>query len=64
MHDKLKLLLEQIKLPNNYWQYFKDGNLLKIISNTKKDTYIFIVQIEKILPVHVTNLFIKLLKEI
>ena len=63
MHDKLKLLLEQINLPIENYQYFKDGNLVKIISNKNKDSYVFIIQIKNILPVNIYDLFIKLLKE-
>ena len=63
MHDKLKLLLEQIKIPKENYEYFTDGNLVKILSNKNKDSYIFIVQIENILPVDVYDLFLKLLKQ-
>ncbi len=63
MHDKLKLLLEQINLPIENYEYFKDGNLVKIISNKNKESYVFIIQIQNILPVNIYDLFINLLKE-
>ena len=63
MRDKLKLLLEQIHFPINYYNYFGNGNLVKIISNKNKDSYIFVVQLENILPADVYDLFLKHLKE-
>ena len=63
MRDKLKLLLEQIHFPINYYNYFGNGNLVKIISNKNKDSYIFVVQLENILPTDVYDLFLKHLKE-
>ena len=32
MHDKLELLLKQIKMPDDLYHYFNDGNLDKIFS--------------------------------
>jgi len=53
MHEKLKLLLEQIKMPNDFYQYFKDGNLDKIAVLKKENTVTFIVTLDKILPVEI-----------
>lgn len=63
MDDKLKLLLEQIKLPMDYYQYFEDGSLEKIVGNKKKDTYKFFLKLKEILPITVYQEFLQLLKE-
>ena len=40
MHDKLKLLLEQLKYNEENYKYFKDGNLKIIINTNTKILYI------------------------
>lgn len=61
MDDKLKVLLEQIKLPNEYYSYFKSANLDKIVGNKNKDSYNFQITIEEQLPVDIYNAFCDLL---
>ena len=63
MQEKLRLLLEQIKLPVEHFDYFKDGNLDKIISNKNKDSYVFVINLNEVLPVKIYNEFNTLLKE-
>ncbi|NLL44684.1 MAG: PolC-type DNA polymerase III [Mollicutes bacterium] len=63
MNDNLKKLLEQIKIPKDYYQYFDNGTLDKIVGNKKKDTYKFFITINKVLPVNVYQEFLKLLKD-
>ncbi len=53
MHEKLKLLLEQVNMPKEYYSYFKDGNLDKISVSKRENTVTFIVTLDKILPVEV-----------
>ncbi len=62
MNDKLKILLEQIKLDNEYYSYFSSANLDKIVGNKNKDTYNFFITIDQVLPVHVYQEFIKALQ--
>lgn len=63
MHEKLKTLLDKIKLPDEHYAYFKSGNLDKIVGNKNKDTYTFYLILESILPVHVYLEFERLLKD-
>ena len=63
MQEKLKILLEQIKLPVNYYDYFKDGNLDKIISNKNKDSYVFVIDINEVLPSKIYGEFCRLLEK-
>jgi DNA polymerase-3 subunit alpha (Gram-positive type) len=51
MHDKLKLLLEQINMPQEFHTYFKDGNLDKISVLKKESMVNFILTINNVLPV-------------
>jgi DNA polymerase-3 subunit alpha (Gram-positive type) len=62
MNDKLKILLDQIKLPSEDYQYFENASLEKIIGNKNKDTYKFIINISKVLPLDVYVRFLELLK--
>ena len=61
MHDKLKLLLEQLKYNEENYKYFKDGNL-KIIINTNTKIHSFIFEIENILPLDAYLELVKKLK--
>ena len=63
MHDKLQLLLKQIKFPEAEYTYFEDGKLDKIVCNKTKDNYAFFIALTKILPVGTYKQFNELLKE-
>ena len=63
MQDKLKLLLEQINMSLEYYPYFNEGNLDKIVGNKNKDTYTFFIELNEILPINVYLTFLKLLKD-
>ena len=52
MHDKLKLLLEQLKYKEENYIYFEKGNL-KINIDTKTTIHKFYFEIENILPINV-----------
>ena len=45
MHDKLKLLLDKIGLENEYYTYFNNGKLEKVLLNKaeKKSCFIFVI---------------------
>ena len=51
MHDKLKLLLEQVNMPVELYFDFKDGNLDRINVNKKDNSVKFLITLDKILPV-------------
>ena len=63
MDSKLKLLLEQINISLEYYSYFNDGKLKKIVGNKSKDTYTFFVELKSILPLNIYLTFYKLLKD-
>ena len=57
MQDKMQILLKQVKLDNNYYQYFDNGILDRIVGNKNKDCYKFLIKIDKTLPVLVYENF-------
>ena len=57
MHEKLRILLEQIELEKEFFPHFESGNLDKIVGNKSKDAYTFFITIEENLPVHVYESF-------
>ena len=52
MHDKLKLLFEQLRYSEDNYKFFKDGNL-RININTSSKIHTFIFYIENVLPLDV-----------
>ncbi|MEG0137876.1 MAG: PolC-type DNA polymerase III [Bacilli bacterium] len=60
MHDKLELLLKQIDFNKEYYSYFMNGNLEKIIVSKVTEEAKFIITIDKILPVKIYDLFCEL----
>ena len=50
MHDKLQLLLDKINISEENHIYFQNGELTKIICDKNKENYIFVIRIDKILP--------------
>ena len=63
MHDKLILLLEQTKLPTDYFSLFEGGTLEKIVGNKNKDTYTFYINLNDTLPLNVYLMLNTLLKK-
>lgn len=63
MNDKLKVLLEQIKLNDEDYSYFEGANLDKIMCNKNKDSYNFVITLNKLLPLKIYNKFNDLLKK-
>ena len=43
MQDKMQILLKQIKLDDNSYQYFNNGILERIVGNKDKDCYKFLI---------------------
>ena len=62
MHDKLELLLKQINLNEEYYDYFKDGNLDKISISKKNNSVEFIITLTDFLSVEVYDSFYNSLK--
>ena len=59
--DKLKLLLDQIKIKDQ--EYFEGGKLEKIVCNKAKDKYVFCLELPKPLPLQEYKELNKKLKE-
>ncbi|MDD2489686.1 MAG: PolC-type DNA polymerase III [Bacilli bacterium] len=55
MQDKLKLLLEKIKLEQEYYSFFNGAKIEKLVINDKKKEWIFIINIKDTLPVTIYN---------
>ena len=51
MHDKLKLLLEQVNMPLELYSDFKDGNLDRINVNKRENSVKFFITLDKVLSV-------------
>lgn len=49
MHDKLKLFLEKIKLPDEYYEYFQDGKILKLKLDASRKHGTFVIEVENVL---------------
>ena len=63
MEEKLNILLGQIHLEDEYFNYFINAKLERIIGNRNKDTYQFIIDIENVLPLNLYLHFNNLVKE-
>ncbi len=50
MNDKLKLLLDKLKLPNEYYKYFETGKILKLKLNKERTKGVFEIEIDDKLP--------------
>ena len=61
MHDKLKLLLDQISMNKDCYTYFSNGTLDKISVNKQNESAKFLITLDKILPLDVYDLFHELL---
>ncbi len=49
MHDKLKILLDRIGLPNDYYNYFNNGKILKLVLDKTRKNGVFVIEIENVL---------------
>ena len=49
MHDKLKLFLTKINLPEKYYEYFKDGEILKLRLDQSRKNGVFVIKVKNIL---------------
>ncbi len=63
MENKIKILLEQIKLDESNYCYFEKSSLERIVGNKQKDSYNFIIKNDSILPLNVYLEFKQLLKK-
>lgn len=63
MQDKLKLLLEQINIPDQYRIYFNDGTLDKICVVKSDNKVKFLITLTQILPVSAYVKFVNLLND-
>ncbi len=58
MHDKLKLFLSKINLPDEYYDFFKNGRIIKLKLNHARKNGVFVIEIDNVLNHDVLN-FIK-----
>lgn len=63
MQDKLRLLLEQIVMPNELYSYFNEGSLDKICVVKSENKVKFLITLLNILPVSVYVKFVNLLND-
>ncbi|MDD3048624.1 MAG: PolC-type DNA polymerase III [Bacilli bacterium] len=63
MHDKVKILLDKIKLEEQYYSFFNDSKLKKLYINEDSKKWSFLIEIENTLPTDVYNEINRLLKE-
>ena len=61
MQDKLQILLKQINLQDEYKKYFNNGILERIVGNSAKNHYCFLITLDNILPLEVYKEFISIL---
>ena len=61
MQDRMKTLLKQINLNEEYYTYFETSTLEKIVGNKTKDSFNFYINIENILPLDLYDKFKELL---
>ena len=61
MQDKMKILLDQIKLPKESYSYYENATLKRIIGNRAKDQYHFLIELESTLPVEEYEQFLEYL---
>ena len=55
MHDKLKLLLDKVKLPDEFYKYFEGGKILKLKLDSSRKNGVFVVEIDNILDDKIIN---------
>lgn len=58
MHDKLKLFLSKINLPDEYYDFFKNGRIIKLKLDHARKNGVFVIEIDNVLNHDVLN-FIK-----
>ncbi len=51
MEEKVKVLVERLKIEERYFSYFKDAKINRIVASTKNSTLTFFITIEDYLPV-------------
>ncbi len=49
MHDKLKLFLDKINLPKEYYDFFNNGKILKLKLDQTRKNGVFVIEIERML---------------
>ncbi len=49
MHDKLKLLLDKVSLPSEYYDAFNQGKILKLKMDPSRTKGVFVIEVENML---------------
>ena len=63
MHDKLKLLLDKISLPEEYYEFFNNGKILKLKLDHTRRNGIFVIEIDNPLDTKVLEYIDKNMKK-
>ena len=64
MDNKLEILLKKLNIEENYYNFFKNGKLLKIIGNKEKTNYNFYVKLETNIPYNLLEEMNKNIKKV
>ena len=62
MQENLKRLLTQIGLNENFFSFFENGKLERIVGNKDHNHYCFEIELEELLPIEVFLVLKELLK--
>lgn len=63
MHDKLKLLLDKISLPEEYYEFFNNGKILKLKLDHTRRNGVFVIEIDNPLDTKVLEYIDKNMKK-
>ena len=63
MDSKLQMLLDKININHEYYKYFNDSKLIKIVGNKNRDSYCFFIESINTIGVDVYDIFYACLKK-
>ena len=63
MDNKLQILLNKININNEYYKYFDNSKLLKIVGNKERDSYTFFIECDNTLDIEVYDIFLLCLNQ-
>ena len=55
MHDKLKIFLEKINMPKEYYNFFENGKILKLKLDHSRRNGVFVIEVENVIDNDVIN---------
>ena len=63
MDSKLQMLLDKININHEYYKFFENSKLIKIIGNRERDSYCFYIESDNTIDIDVYDMFISCLRE-